>query len=303
MITLVVNYCLVSSVLLSHLSKLEFFPFPSLLHLPPWHPTPKPTPPLGPSTNPTPRNIIFLTPNGRFEVRKKICLSISAYHPESWQPAWGIRTILEALISFFPTKGEGAVGALDWTTEERQRLVPASAVFCCRVCQKTNQELIPPLKPNTTTNTSNQSNKNKKKKKHDYADQIAQMHMHAATGKLAVGSNDNSSGGGSGGGSGGSGSDNGGSGGARQNVQAAPTQNITNANAMRQRQAATTTQSVRVPASVPVQPHTQTPVQQQQPPIPAKDSSVLLYLAVLLGCGLLFLISRKVMRSMGRRME
>jgi hypothetical protein len=30
---------------------------------------------------------------------------------------------------------------------------------------------------------------------------------------------------------------------------------------------------------------------------------VLLYLAVLLGCGLLFLISRKVMRSMGRRME
>lgn len=95
----------------------------------------------------------------------------------------------------------------------------------------------------------------------------------------------------------------GGSGGARQNLQAAPTQNIANANEMRQRQAATTTQPVRVPASVPVQPHTQTPVQQQQPPIPAKDSSVLLYLAVLLGCGLLFLISRKVMRSMGRRME
>jgi ubiquitin-conjugating enzyme E2 J1 len=28
-------------------------------------------------------------PNGRFEVKKKICLSISAYHPEEWQPAWG----------------------------------------------------------------------------------------------------------------------------------------------------------------------------------------------------------------------
>lgn len=36
-----------------------------------------------------PPNIMLLTPNGRFEVRKKICLSISAYHPEEWQPAWG----------------------------------------------------------------------------------------------------------------------------------------------------------------------------------------------------------------------
>lgn len=36
-----------------------------------------------------PPNIMLLTPNGRFEVRKKICLSISAHHPEEWQPAWG----------------------------------------------------------------------------------------------------------------------------------------------------------------------------------------------------------------------
>lgn len=28
-------------------------------------------------------------PNGRFQVRTKICLSISSYHPEEWQPAWG----------------------------------------------------------------------------------------------------------------------------------------------------------------------------------------------------------------------
>jgi ubiquitin-conjugating enzyme E2 J1 len=32
-----------------------------------------------------PPNIVFLTPNGRFEAGKKICLSISAYHPEEWQ--------------------------------------------------------------------------------------------------------------------------------------------------------------------------------------------------------------------------
>ena len=60
-----------------------------------------------------PPNIVFLTPNGRFQVGKKICLSISAHHPEHWQPAWGIRLILEALISFFPTEGKGAIGSLE----------------------------------------------------------------------------------------------------------------------------------------------------------------------------------------------
>jgi ubiquitin-conjugating enzyme E2 J1 len=45
-----------------------------------------------------PPNIIILTPNGRFETNTKICLSISGYHPETWQPSWSIRTALKALI-------------------------------------------------------------------------------------------------------------------------------------------------------------------------------------------------------------
>jgi ubiquitin-conjugating enzyme E2 J1 len=60
--------------------------------------------------------------NGRFEVGTKICLSISAYHEETWQPAWGIRTMLEAIISFLPSEGAGAIGALDWSKEERAKL-------------------------------------------------------------------------------------------------------------------------------------------------------------------------------------
>lgn len=31
---------------------------------------------------------IQLQPNGRFELNKKICLSISGYHPETWLPSW-----------------------------------------------------------------------------------------------------------------------------------------------------------------------------------------------------------------------
>ncbi len=59
-------------------------------------------------------------PNGRFEVNTKICLSISTHHPEHWQPSWSLRTALVALTAFFPTKGDGAIGALDYTPEARR---------------------------------------------------------------------------------------------------------------------------------------------------------------------------------------
>ena len=67
-----------------------------------------------------PPNIIFLNPSGRFEAGVKVCLSFSAHHPELWQPAWGIRLILEALISFLPTPADGAIGSLDWSSNERK---------------------------------------------------------------------------------------------------------------------------------------------------------------------------------------
>ena len=81
-----------------------------------------------------PPHIVFLTPSGRFETGTKVCLSFSAYHPELWQPAWGIRLILEALISFLPTPADGAIGALDWTSDERKKLAKKSVTYCCPRC-------------------------------------------------------------------------------------------------------------------------------------------------------------------------
>ena len=83
-----------------------------------------------------PPNIVFLTENGRFEVGTKICLSISAYHEESWQPAWGVRTMLEAIISFLPSEAAGAIGALEWSAEERRKLALASHQYSCAICGK-----------------------------------------------------------------------------------------------------------------------------------------------------------------------
>jgi len=91
-----------------------------------------------------PPDIIVLTPNGRFEVGKKICLSISGFHPETWQPSWSIRTALLAIIGFMPTPGQGTIGSLDYTPEERKALARRSVDWVCPQCGLASALLLPP---------------------------------------------------------------------------------------------------------------------------------------------------------------
>ncbi|NWS97276.1 UB2J1 enzyme, partial [Mionectes macconnelli] len=106
-----------------------------------------------------PPSIILLTANGRFEVGKKICLSISGHHPETWQPSWSIRTALLAIIGFMPTKGEGAIGSLDYTPEERKALAKKSQDFCCEICGTSMKTALLPL---TSRSVSSQADKEAK---------------------------------------------------------------------------------------------------------------------------------------------
>ncbi|PSN56348.1 Ubiquitin-conjugating enzyme E2 J1 [Blattella germanica] len=101
-----------------------------------------------------PPNIILLTPNGRFETNKKICLSISGHHPETWQPSWSIRTALLALIAFMPTPGNGTIGSLDYTPEERQMLARKSQLWECSSCGKIVEQLSSVSKPPTQEETT-----------------------------------------------------------------------------------------------------------------------------------------------------
>ncbi|NXI73752.1 UB2J1 enzyme, partial [Anseranas semipalmata] len=106
-----------------------------------------------------PPSIILLTANGRFEVGKKICLSISGHHPETWRPSWSIRTALLAIIGFMPTKGEGAIGSLDYTPEERRTLAKKSQDFCCEMCGTSMKTALLPL---TSGSGSSQADKEAK---------------------------------------------------------------------------------------------------------------------------------------------
>jgi len=92
-----------------------------------------------------PPSIMILTPNGRFELNTKICISFTSYHEELWQPAWGVRTAIIGLQGFFPLKGQAAagVGSIDYPTAERKRLAALSREWVCPHCQQSNLELLP----------------------------------------------------------------------------------------------------------------------------------------------------------------
>ncbi|GAB1517790.1 hypothetical protein RhiTH_000840 [Rhizoctonia solani] len=92
-----------------------------------------------------PPSIMVLTPNGRFELNKKICISFTNYHEELWQPAWGVRTAIIGLQGFFPHKGEAAVGvgALEYPIPERKRLAALSRDWYCPDCEQTCLQMLP----------------------------------------------------------------------------------------------------------------------------------------------------------------
>lgn len=89
-----------------------------------------------------PPSFRFLTPTGRFEVNREICLSISGHHEETWQPAWGIRTALVAIRSFMDSDAKGQLGGMDASVEVRKRLAGQSKAWKCGACGKTNEVVM-----------------------------------------------------------------------------------------------------------------------------------------------------------------
>ncbi|CAK7232148.1 Ubiquitin-conjugating enzyme E2 6 [Sporothrix eucalyptigena] len=59
------------------------------------------------------------TPSGRFQPSTRLCLSISDFHPRSFNPAWEVSTILIGLLSFM-TSEEMTTGSVRATPAERK---------------------------------------------------------------------------------------------------------------------------------------------------------------------------------------
>ena len=75
-----------------------------------------------------PPSILMVTPSGRFRPNTRLCLSMSDYHPESWNPSWSLSTVLTGLCSFM-VDSTPTTGAVETTTEEKLRLAGASLAW------------------------------------------------------------------------------------------------------------------------------------------------------------------------------
>lgn len=89
-----------------------------------------------------PPSIYIFTPNGRFKPNKRLCLSISDYHQESWNPAWSCSTILTGLLSIM-LENTPLLGSCESTTYEKKKLAMNSLEFNLK--NETFVELFPDL--------------------------------------------------------------------------------------------------------------------------------------------------------------
>ena len=74
-----------------------------------------------------PPSVIMITPSGRFVPNRRLCLSMSDFHPESWNPMWSISTILRGLYSFMITT-DPTLGSIDNTSDSTKRKYAAASL-------------------------------------------------------------------------------------------------------------------------------------------------------------------------------
>jgi len=60
-----------------------------------------------------PPSILLITPSGRFETEKRLCTTMSDFHPETWSPMWTAGNVIRGLVSFMAQDAEAtSVGGL-----------------------------------------------------------------------------------------------------------------------------------------------------------------------------------------------
>jgi len=89
-----------------------------------------------------PPSIYMYTPNGRFKPNKRLCLSISDFHPDTWNPAWSASTILTGLLSIM-LENSPLLGSCESTVYEKKKLAMNSLEFNLK--NEIFRELFPDL--------------------------------------------------------------------------------------------------------------------------------------------------------------
>lgn len=76
-----------------------------------------------------PPDFMMLTPNGRFDVGHKICMSNTGYHTSEWSPMWNIHAILTGFLSIMLDDKEHGISHIHYSKEERAEYANKSIEF------------------------------------------------------------------------------------------------------------------------------------------------------------------------------
>ena len=64
----------------------------------------------------------MLTPSGRFDINKKICLTNSGYHKETWSPMWNLKNMVIAFVSIFSDDNTSGISHIRDTPQNRKKI-------------------------------------------------------------------------------------------------------------------------------------------------------------------------------------
>jgi len=93
----------------------------------------------------------MITPSGRFACNRRLCLSMSDYHPETWNPLWSVASILNGLLSFMLDKTP-TLGSVETSDSEKRTLAGRSMDY--NVKDPTFRKLFPTLVRNHQEKTN-----------------------------------------------------------------------------------------------------------------------------------------------------
>ncbi|CAH1764286.1 19723_t:CDS:2 [Entrophospora sp. SA101] len=112
-----------------------------------------------------PPSIRMTTPSGRFQPNTKLCLSMSDFHPSSWNPSWSVATILNGLLSFM-TGDETTTGSIKTSDADKIMFASNSHQFNMKkvfpelcISEPVLVEILYPLNNNNTNNNDGHDNK------------------------------------------------------------------------------------------------------------------------------------------------
>ncbi|CAI5733955.1 unnamed protein product [Peronospora destructor] len=89
-----------------------------------------------------PPSVLMMTPNGRFKTNQRLCLSMSDFHPETWNPMWSVSSILTGLYSFM-LESQATLGSISTTDAQKKKYAAASLETNCS--NATFRKLFPDL--------------------------------------------------------------------------------------------------------------------------------------------------------------